>query len=122
MANNVADVRERRSADIERRVKDALIKLANRGCRVSFYSVAKEAFVSRSALYRNDRLRQMVEAAREGSMQGGQHSDVERLEARVAALEAEVSRLHKVDDCGETAAAGLSGPVTYWVVDLSKVA
>lgn len=46
-------------------VEATISRLLNRPAKVDFYSVAAESGVSRSTLYRNSKLRLMVEAARD---------------------------------------------------------
>ena len=56
--------RQARSREVQQRVRDAVASLAEEGRRPSFYQVAQRAGVSRSTLYRNPALRELVEHAR----------------------------------------------------------
>ncbi len=74
------------------RVEAAVSRLLNRPAKVDFYSVAVESGVSRSTLYRNPKLRLMVEAARDSQpdpweLIASLTAENERLCAKLAALE-----------------------------------
>lgn len=56
--------RQARSQEVQRRVRDAVASLVEEGRAPSFYQVAQRAGVSRSTLYRNPVLRELVEHAR----------------------------------------------------------
>ncbi len=63
--NALARINAERCEDELRRVEAAVSRLINRPAKVDFYSVATESGVSRSTLYRNAKLRALVEAARD---------------------------------------------------------
>ncbi len=83
------------------RVEAAVSRLLNRPAKVDFYSVAAESGVSRSTLYRNPKLRLMVEAARDSQpdpweLIGRLTAENERLCAKIAALE--TRKAHNIRD------------------------
>ncbi len=83
------------------RVEAAVSRLLNRPAKVDFYSVAVESGVSRSTLYRNPKLRLMVEAARDSQpdpweLIASLTAENERLCAKLAALE--TRNAHNVRD------------------------
>lgn len=56
--------RQLRSREVRQRVQDAVASLVSEGKVPSFYQVARRAQVSRSTLYRNAALRELVECGR----------------------------------------------------------
>ena len=85
-----------RHADVVKKVVSAIEKLQVAGERISFYSVAEKAHVSRSTLYRSDDLKSLVAAARASAPA---HSrDLANLDNRVAELERELARVSQERD------------------------
>ena len=109
-----------RHADIVNRTISAIEDLRAAGKKISFYAVAERAQVSRSTLYRSEDLRELVEAARADGMlsQQAQH---EALDARIAELEDELSRVSLERDELERAVRSIS-PVRYAFVQAAEAA
>lgn len=61
--------RRTRSSQVESRVRAVLLRMEAEGIAPSFYTVAKEARVARSTLYRRPELRRLVEEARNAAQQ-----------------------------------------------------
>ena len=59
-------INDTRWSSVAQRAICAIENMVERGERISFYSVAKEAQIARSTLYRRDDLRALVEMARMG--------------------------------------------------------
>ena len=109
-----------RHADIVRRTISAIEGLRVAGERISFYSVAARAQVSRSTLYRAGDLRELVEAARVGGdlplrVQPGIP------DARIAALEDELARVSFERDELKRTLRDIS-PVHYALVQVAEAA
>ena len=90
-------INDARHADIVRRTKLAIANLQTTGKRISFYSVADKAQVSRSTLYRCRDLRELVEQARSGVLPSLQDQP-DSLASRMAELEAELARVRQERD------------------------
>ena len=70
-ARVLARVRGAREADVARRVRAAVEDLRERGDPVTFYTVAVQAQVARSTLYRRADLKRIVSDARAEARPGG---------------------------------------------------
>lgn len=84
-------------SETQKRVVAAITCIRENGGKVSFYSVAQIAHVSRSTLYRNVSLRKLVENARSGLEPVIDPSRLDVLEARITQLESEIAHLRATD-------------------------
>lgn len=109
-----------RHADIVRRTVSAIENLREASERISFYSVAARAQVSRSTLYRSKDLRELVEAARADGA-SSLRPQPGTLDARIAELENELARTAFERDSLKQAIHGIS-PVHYHCVQIAEAA
>ena len=87
----LTNVNEARHDEVISATEDAIERLSARSQTISFYSVAKEAGIARSTLYRRDDLRKLVEDAR--ARNASQHPKIPsktKLLERIAELEADL--------------------------------
>ena len=102
-------------------VEDAIERLLAQSKNVSFYSVAKEAGVARSTLYRVDELRKLVEEARSHKANGmTQPPSKTQLLQRVAELEFKLACAQQMVE--EMRDAGQFDATQYEIVQLESVA
>lgn len=109
-------------SDTQKRVLAAIACIRENDRKVSFYSVAQIAHVSRSTLYRNVDLRKLVENARSGQKPAVEPSRLDELEARIAQLESEIAHLSpsgKTKEVGNLPSVSSDG---YWLIDFSCAA
>lgn len=109
-----------RHADTVRRTISAIEGLRKAGERISFYSVAARAQVSRSTLYRSKDLRELVETAREDEALS-LRPQPGTLETRIAELEDELARTALERDELKRAICGIS-PARYYCVQIAEAA
>lgn len=102
-------------------VEDAIERLLAQSKNVSFYSVAKEAGVARSTLYRVSELRNLVENARSFNTNGiPQTPSKAQLLQRISELETELTHVQRrVEDMRNAGRFDLS---QYEIVRLESVA
>lgn len=102
--NNLASAQEQRKAECRKRVESALIKLKNEGRKINFSTLAEEAGVSSSYLYKYEDIKGMISDARnhafplrnkriEPTSNKSHLAIVSRLKARIRQLESENSSL-----------------------------
>ncbi len=91
----LANANESRRDEIASATKNAIARLFAQSRSISFYSVAEEAGVARSTLYRRDDLKKLVEdaRARNASQRSKIPSRTQLLE-RIAELEADLECAH----------------------------
>ena len=109
-----------RHVDIVHRTVSAIEDLRGAGERISFYSVAARAQVSRSTLYRSKDLRELVEAARTDGAPLRQ-VQYDAPDARIAELEDELARALLERNGLEQAIRGIS-PVYYAFMQVTDAA
>lgn len=107
---------------IQKRVVAAIARIRENDQRVSFYSVAQIAHVSRSTLYRNANLRELVESARDGLESAVEPSRLDLLEARIAQLESDIAHLRATDKVEGVGNSPCDSSVGYWLMDLGCAA
>ena len=115
----IAEANKARGNEVARRTRAAVEEMLAGGERISFYSVAKRAQVSRSTLYRRPDLRRLVEGARGGGEAAiadglGAASDIERLEGELARVRRERDELRE--------AMGAMRPIRYHLVSFGAAA
>ena len=62
----IVKLAKEKTQEKERLALQAVEELVNEGQKVSFYSIAKQTGLSKTFLYNNDSVRQVIEGAREG--------------------------------------------------------
>jgi len=82
-----------RHASIVHRTESAIEELQATGKRITFYSVADKAQVSRSTLYRCDELRKLVEEAR--AKTASNRAEPASRDDRIAELERELAQMSR---------------------------
>lgn len=89
--DQLSTARRIRADEVEERVRAVLTWMLAHGERISFYTVATRAFVARSTLYRNQKLRTLVKEARDDSMRPSLSSaHDEELRMKIACLESKL--------------------------------
>lgn len=114
--------KERIVEDTKKRIIAAITCIRENDRKVSFYLVAKIAHVSRSTLYRNANLRQLVESARDGSEPAIESSRLDELEARIAQLESEIAHLLAAEKTKRDKSLRTDLSDSYWLIDFGCAA
>ena len=109
-------------SDTQKRVMAAITCIRENGQKVSFYSVAQIAHVSRSTLYRNANLRKLVENARNGLEPAVDPSRLDLLEDRIAQLESEIAHLRATEKTKGIGNSSTDPSYGYWLVDFGCAA
>jgi len=68
--DKIIQLAKEKTAEKERTALDTIDELRKSGQKVTFYSVAKQAGLSKTFLYNNDSVRQVIENAREAPLAG----------------------------------------------------
>lgn len=102
MNTQIREINSERHETVCMGVRRAIAQILEEGGRVSFYSVAERAQVSRSTLYRKPDLRRLVENARDATASASEPREpslaTERLLERISALEEELAQARRSAD------------------------
>ena len=117
----LVNANEARHDGIVSATEDAIERLLAQSRNISFYSVAKEAGVARSTLYRRDDLRGLVEDARaRDANQDSKTTSRTQLFERIAELESDLECAQR--ELGEAQRSRSLAPACYAFVSFGEAA